>query len=131
MITMREYGKGNRVAGVPKDNEKTMKMTMESIEWLHTKRIHVSDPLLTGQNADSNGMLRKLHSQMAEYTLNMRTKPDDPFFQPKYKWAGAKNDDLLIAVMMLIFWHQWFWLSDFQGYEPLKRLVLRERSIKA
>ena len=111
LVTMREYGK-ERSPGVPKDNKKTIHMALMAIEWMRNKKIHFSANLVAGRNTTPQEMREKLISQASQYELKVEAHPENPFRPPKYTFAGASHDDLLISTMMIIFWYTWFWSSE-------------------
>jgi hypothetical protein len=126
LFTMREVGK-DRSPGVPKDNKSTIAMALMSIEWMRKKRIYASENLIAGENTTPHDMFEMVVRQASEYELKVETHPDNPFRAPKYTFAGASHDDLLISVMMIIYWHTFFWQSDWTGYAPFKRRILQMR----
>ena len=127
LLTMRESGK-DRKPGVLKDNKSTMNMALMSVEKLRTGRFHFSTQLQSGLGTTQNAMKQKLFDQMLDYQLEIKVNPENHFVDPKYTWHGrTENDDLLIAVIMIPYWDDFF--CDAEGrpdYDAFRRQLARK-----
>lgn len=121
VLTMREFGKDRR-PGVPKNKQTTMEMALLGIEAVRSRRFHYSAQMQAGPSTEVIAMKRKLHDQMRDYQLEIRHDPENPFVEPKYTWRGLNNDDLLVSVLMHMYWDEFFWeASGRPDYDNFKR----------
>lgn len=122
ILVLHEYGP-DRKPGVPKTAESTRLMLDISRAQMLNDRVHISEQLRVGEGQTPEGNVAKLIEQMRGYQCHVKFNKNDPHSEPRFKWAGIEDDDLLISVMMCIYWEDKFWASEDSHYRIWRNRV--------
>lgn len=121
ILMMREYGT-DRKPGVPKTKDSTEQMVRHSAAMMRFDRVHFSSEMRVGEGLTVQGMIDKALQQMSEYRCEVKYNKNDPHAEPKFKWTG-RQDDMLIAMMMCMYWEAIFWSSNYGPYIAWQRTL--------
>ncbi len=145
--TMREAGPQRR-PGLIKTKENTVLMLRFLSQKLQADQLHFSSLLMGGMQSggaftQTSGMTReeeatkaaetearrpiemrnKLLQQMREYKCERRNAKD-AFGDPRFKWMGMHEDDLLVSAMEAAWGYEVFCQSEYSEYLEFRRRVL-------
>jgi hypothetical protein len=120
-VTMAEFGSGaDRRPGVPKTHITTQNMMLRMKRALHSNSLHFAHDMGVHRDARQDAVVHAFCDQLMAYRFDELTK------KLSGKGDGGR-DDLLVATMMPLYWHELFktqpWYADFVRRQNAKPLI--------